>query len=255
MATISDASPSKDFIRRGVKRPSPLATTVFVCLRSLDVFLQYGILAQGLADPVLNLLHVSPVYSSAAPIVAFGLPLKPFILLCMAAGSTIKQIYWQTAITYEELPVSSALIVSAGNTVGNSINSILSVTAAATYFTPSLLSSTDNATCLSPLFILGTTTYVMGMALETISEQQRKNFKASPKNAGKAYTGGLWSFARHINYGGYILWRSGYIFAAGGWIAGAVVAGTAAYSCITKQIPLLDDYCSKRVCYLLNQDA
>ena len=50
-----------------------------------------------------------------------------------------------------------------------------------------------------------------GILLELVSELQRKRFKDDPANKGKPYAGGLFSLARSINYGGYTLWRGGYV--------------------------------------------
>ena len=76
---------------------------------------------------------------------------------------------------------------------------------------------------------------------------QRARFKKDSKNQGKPYTGGLWATSRHINYFGYMLWRSGYALAAGGWIFGGVIASFFAYDFITRTIPALEDYCEHRV--------
>jgi protein-S-isoprenylcysteine O-methyltransferase Ste14 len=230
-----------------VKRPSPLGSSIFVCLRSLDVFIQYRILAKGLANPLLNILHVSRISTNSAPIVVLGLPLQPLILLAMAAGSAIKHNYWQICVSEQEMPPSMGFAVGLFNMVNSTLNSIMSLTALSSYLLPSFVSSTDNSTTLPPLFILGTVSYTVGILLETISEVQRRNFKNDPKNEGKLYTGGLFSLARHINYGGYTVWRAGYALAAGGVIPGVLVAAFFGYDFISRGIPLLDRYCSERV--------
>lgn len=93
---------------------------------------------------------------------------------------------------------------------------------------------------------IGTAMYIVGISLETVSEVQRKRFKDKPENAGKAYTGGLFSLARHINYGGYTLWRGGYALAAGGPVWAALMTTFFAYDFVTRGVPVLDQYCSKR---------
>jgi steroid 5-alpha reductase family enzyme len=55
--------------------------------------------------------------------------------------------------------------------------------------------------------------FLFGSYLNTGSEIQRKRFKADPKNRGRLYTGGLFRFARHINYFGDTLWVSGWAIA------------------------------------------
>jgi len=235
---------SKEFISR-VKRPSPLGTSLFIGLRSLDPFLQYGIVGSGLAAPLLNAREVSTAHTSA-PLVALGLPLKPLIILVMAVGTTIKQVYWVAYLSNEEMPTENSIIISIFNTAFNSENSILSLTATANFFAPSFLTSSRNENGLSPLFILGSISYTIGLIIEAVSEIQRKRFKDDPKNQGKAYTGGLFGFARHINYGAYTVMRSGYALASGGWIWGSFVGIFFGVDFARRGVPLLDEYCTKR---------
>lgn len=237
--------PRDPIVQRGVYGFSPLGATVFVGLRTADIFLQYGILAKGLADPLLNLLNVSHV-PNFAPAVAFGLPFNYFLILTMAAGSTIKQIYYALVISREELTPRNAAAISILNTVFNSISSILSLTNAASTFMPSLLTTQDESGT-STLLIISSISYVVGLLLEAVSETQRKAFKDDPKNAGKPYTGGLFGLARHINYGGYSVWRTSYALASGGWIWGAIIGALFTYDFTNRAIPVLDEYCSKRV--------
>ena len=237
-------SNKRDNVSR-VKASSPLGTSLFVGLRQLDIFIQYGFLAKGLADPLLNLLSISP--TTTAPTVALGLPPQQLIILGMAAGTAIKQSYAACFIQQEEMRPGTAIIVAIFNTVFNSANTILSLTAAASYFTPSLLTRADNATGLSPLFIFGVAGYVLGLATEAIAEIQRRGFKADPKNAGKPYTGGLFGLARHINYGGYTIMRAAYALATGGWLWSAFVFSFFFHDFATRGVPVLDEYCSKRV--------
>jgi len=61
----------------------------------------------------------------------------------------------------------------------------------------------------SPWFVLGCGMVVMGTLLERIPELQRTLWKAKPENEGKCHKGGLFYFARHINYTGYAMWRLG----------------------------------------------
>ena len=44
---------------------------------------------------------------------------------------------------------------------------------------------------------------------------QRKRFKDKKHNEGKLHTTGLFSIAQHVNYTGYILWRSALGLATG----------------------------------------
>jgi len=237
-------SDKADLVQRGKYGSSPLNTSLFIGLRTADVFLQYGILATGLADPLLNVLNVSHT-PNFAPTVALGLPLEPLLILAMAAGSTLKQAYWAAYISKEELPARNSFIISTFNTIMNSVNSILSFTSAASAFTPSVLTATDDNGA-SILLILSSVSYFVGLALEAVAETQRKTFKDDPKNAGKLYTGGLFGLARHINYGGYTIWRASYALASGGWIWGSIMAAFFKFDFTQRAIPILDEYCTTR---------
>ena len=52
------------------------------------------------------------------------------------------------------------------------------------------------------LDVLGCAVFLVGTAVNIISEHQRYVFKAEARNAGKLFAKGLWRLARHINYGG-----------------------------------------------------
>ncbi|KAJ9640097.1 hypothetical protein H2201_007626 [Coniosporium apollinis] len=234
-----------DMIKRGSYNPTPLGKAVFVGLRALDPILQYGILARGLGSGLLQKLGLDvlpqglPTHTGT-PIDALGLSPYRLILLSMAVGSMLKQNYWLLAISAEEMPPSSAVLIAIFNTVANSLNTLGFICAATS------ASLNSGSTFPQVPLLVGSIMYAIGIAVELISEIQRSNFKKDPKNKGKAYTGGLWSWARHINYGGYSLWRGGFALAAAGWTWGAIVLGFFLYDFTNRAIPVLDDYCSKR---------
>jgi hypothetical protein len=74
--------------------------------------IKYSILAQGLADPIVDEFHLSTTFIGAAPIIALDLPLRILVVLAMAAGAAIKSIYWVSYISKEEMLVSNAVKVS-----------------------------------------------------------------------------------------------------------------------------------------------
>lgn len=234
-----------NIIKRGVKEPSPLGTGLFVGLRSLDPFLQYGILAKGVGTGLIEKLGLD-VLPQGPPVItntfidSLGLSPYRLILLAMATGSAIKQNYWLLAISHEAFPASAAASVSAFNTLFNSLNSF--------FFICSATSASVNGEYFpqTPLLV-GSALYTVGILTETVSEWQRKHFKDDPANKGKVYQGGLFSLARHINYGGYIFWRTGYALAAGGWTWGAFVAAFFSWDFATRGIPVLNSYCADRV--------
>ena len=73
---------------------------------------------------------------------------------------------------------------------------------------------------------VGLLLFFAGTALETVSEVQRKAFKDDARNAGRLYTGGLFSLSRHVNYFfdavayvGYVLLASNSWLGAAAWLA------------------------------------
>ncbi len=180
---------------------------------------------------------------------ALGLPLKPLILLAMATGTSIKQIYWVSYTAKEELNPTASIVVAFVNTILNSTNSILSLTAFAAAYNPAFLSA-ENKHGVSPLLILGTIGFIAGLGAEAISETQRKIFKDDEKNAGKPFTGGLFGLARHINYASYTLWRASYALVSGGWVWAALSGAFFTSDFLTRAIPVLDEYCVNRVGFL-----
>jgi len=97
-----------------------------------------------------------------------------------------------------------------------------------------------------PRIALGVALFVIGITVETVSEVQRRNFKRQSKNKGKVFKGGLFNLARHINYAGYTVWRTGFALTGGGWIWGATIFGFFAGDFSRRAIPALDSYCYER---------
>jgi protein-S-isoprenylcysteine O-methyltransferase Ste14 len=235
-----------DLIHRGVKKSNRLGTGLFVGLRALDPFFQYGLLSHSIGSTLLAKVGIQQLpmglgTNTGTLIDRLGLSPYRLILLGMATGSAMKQIYWILFTGEEEFPPSASIKVSVFNTIGNAINTILfgwAVTSA---------SLSSNETFPQTPLIVGSLLYSVGLLTEAVSETQRRNFKRDPKNKGKPFTGGLWQYARHINYTAYTFWRSGYALAAGGWAWGAFTAAIAFYSFDQRSIPILDGYCTKRV--------
>jgi protein-S-isoprenylcysteine O-methyltransferase Ste14 len=237
----------KDLIRRGVKRPSPVGTSLFVGLRILDAFVQHAILVRGLGSGLIYGLggetvpYGSPAFGIFAPL---GMSPYRLTLLLMSIGSALKQSFWAIYTAEEELPASSAVAVSIFNTVVNSLNSLV--------FTWSLTSTAHGEGFSDPGFppitlLVGAVLYTSGILIEATAEVQRRIFKSDPRNKGKVFSRKLFSLARHINYGGYTLWRSGYALASGGWIWGAIIGGFFFVDFTSRSIPTIDAYCQNRV--------
>lgn len=168
----------------------------------------------------------------------------------MATGSSIKQIFWLLRTSREEFTPSTAVSVSIYNTLVNSLASLLILaipTSASLYPTRVSIPFPYLGTLTLPLpMAIGTAMYISGISIETASEIHRKKFKDKPSNEGEICDTGLWAKARHVNYAGYTLWRTGYALAAGGWIAGAVVAAWHGWVFAKRSIGLMDDYMTSK---------
>jgi protein-S-isoprenylcysteine O-methyltransferase Ste14 len=240
----SDASKKKDLIARGDYTPTPLGKATFFILRGIEPVLQYSILAHGLGTSVLHRVGLRtlppglPTHTGISLIDGLGLSPYRLVLLGMTVGAAVKQNIWVTALSGEPMPVTGAIAVGVFNAVFNSLSTYAFLTTAT--------SASTEADFPQPALLIGGSLYVVGIMTELIAEVQRKRFKANPDNKGKAYTGGLWSFARHINYGGYTIWRAGYAMVGGGYTLGALVGAFFAWDFTQRAIPILSEYCEKR---------
>jgi protein-S-isoprenylcysteine O-methyltransferase Ste14 len=240
----SASSKAKDLIARGDYTPTPWGKTTFFLLRSIEPFLQYSILAHGLGTPLLHrfgLRTLPPGLPTNTGISLIdGLQLSPYrlVLFGMALGAAVKQNIWVTALSGEPMPVGGAVAVGAFNAVFNSLSSYA--------FLLRATSASLESSFPQPALLIGSAMYVVGIVTELVAEVQRKRFKADPANKGKAYTGGLWRFARHVNYGGYTLWRAGYAVAGGGYTMGAIVGAFFFWDFSQRAVPILNEYCEKR---------
>jgi len=240
----SAASKKKDLIARGDYTPTPAGKITFFVLRAIEPYLQYSILAHGLGTSLLHRigLHTLPAGLAANTGIGLidGLGLSPYrlVLFGMAVGAAVKQNIWVTALSGEPMPVGGAIAVGAFNAIFNTVSSVA--------FLARATSASTESDFPQPSLMIGGALYVVGIVTELVAEIQRKRFKSDPSNKGKAYTGGLWQFARHINYGGYTLWRAGFAIAGGGYTLGALVGAFFFWDFSQRAVPILNEYCEKR---------
>jgi protein-S-isoprenylcysteine O-methyltransferase Ste14 len=244
--SYDEVSRARDNIKRGIKEPNYIGTACFVGSRALDPFLQYGILANGVGSNLIQklggeVLPQGPALFTNTPLDSL-LGLSPYrsIIFGMSVASMLKQNIHCATMMSEQMPPQNGLAVGALNTFWNSLNSL--------FFVCAQTSASVNGEHFpqTPL-IVGSSLYVLGMALEFGSEIQRHMFKKDRKNKGKVYDGGLFGLSRHINYFGYTLWRTGYALAAGGWTWGAVTGSILAYDFNFRAIPVLQHYLEENV--------
>lgn len=102
------------------------------------------------------------------------------------------------------------------------------------------------------LTIIGLIVWIIGFAIEVISDQQKSAFKADSANAGRFISTGLWSWSRHPNYFGEItLWVGMALIALpslSGWSYVALISPLFVLALLTKisGIPLLERRGMKR---------
>ncbi|MBE3045919.1 DUF1295 domain-containing protein [Candidatus Bathyarchaeota archaeon] len=167
---------------------------------------------------------------------ALGSSLKQILTM----GSSLKQILTMLIVSEQDTPASSAVQISVFNSIVNSANTLLSVWAATSQLPAEGITK-------SPWVLAAAGLYLVGISTEFVSELQRTAFKRDPANKEKPYAGGLFSLARHINYGGYTIWRAEYASASGGWLSGLLVGAFFLHDFVTRGVPVLDQYLSKRV--------
>lgn len=227
------------------KGTSTINTTVWNILRLSDLPLQWWILKSGIASSLLLRLGATPApYVTTATVLGLG----PYhtVVLGLAVGSSLKQIYWKTFIGDTVMTLPFTFAIASYNTVLNVSNTMLAVWAV-TSQQPSDQSSLTAAFISAPwAFKTGLVLYSVGLFTEWWCEIQRKAFKQDPRNKGKPYAGGLFGLSRNINYGGYTLWRTGYSLICGGWVPGVLACTWLAGDFCARAIPSMNAYCEKR---------
>lgn len=217
-------------------------------LRALDLPLQYYILRSSLIPNMITRLGGSTI---PQPLAHSGglLGLTPYhtLIMGLATGSALKQIYWKLAICDTVMDSNFCVLVAVYNTLLNTLNTGLALWSLTSQQPPSQSSWSSFLTTASPTILAGLGIYSIGLFVEWWCEIQRRSFKSKPENKGKPYSGGLFGLARNINYGGYTLWRTGYSLISAGWIWGGLQAVWLAGDFCARAIPSLDAYCEKRV--------
>ena len=70
-----------------------------------------------------------------------------------------------------------------------------------------LTAVSNGVTEVESIFYLGLIVFLGGFTIEVIADNQKTKFRATPENANKFITTGLWSISRHPNYfGEVVLW-------------------------------------------------
>lgn len=232
-----------------VKKPSPVGKSIFVGLRAADVFWQYNLLYRGWGIRLIEKFGGYAVHSSQVLNPLTLSRLQPYyqLVTLLSLGSSIKQILHIVFVSEQAMDVGSGCTIALFNTIFNTVNTILSLWAMTSPVASRLDSTSLPNTLLSPLITTALAAYGIGIAVEGISEFQRKTFKQDPKNKGKPYGGGLFSLATNINYGAYTIWRAAYASICGGFVWGATTFAFFFRDFATRGVPVLDEYMAQRV--------
>ena len=212
-----------DWVDRSQKGSNPIPRFIFSVLRAVDPYLQYLIIFGGYGSLLIAKTGLVPV--PAGP--------KGTVLVAMAAACAAKQIIHMTWIFEEKIAPHWAVLFALYSTLCNGLASLSSL----------IYGPSEGLT--TPQYI-GITVFTVGILTEFISEVQRKRFKDDPANKGKNYSGGLFSLARHINYGGYTLGQAGLALTSGNYWLAALQFVFMTSDFTYRAVPALTQHCSAK---------
>ncbi|RWA03161.1 hypothetical protein EKO27_g11943 [Xylaria grammica] len=248
---MPDRKKKFDLIRRGEKKPTLSGTLTFVGLRLADIPLQHALLSRSptaagssLGVRILSSLAIWPPHPPRPQLAGASLgwmapladlPPTSLLLLLMAAGSAAKQIYWQVALSQESFPAPARgrERVQHGRELGQRA---------------AVPRAGDDVSALAPARLVPV---LVAGQLQPAAEHRRRHapraeFKSRSENKGKVCKEGLWSWARHVNYFGYALWRGGYCMVGCGWIGGLLMGLWQGWDLSQRAVAVIDEYCSGR---------
>jgi steroid 5-alpha reductase family enzyme len=210
----------RDFLDRSNKGSSVIYRLIFALIRSMDPYIQYLLLTTFWPRIVSKFGPTThPVDNGTI-----------FLFLLMTSVSAIKQIIYMCYIMETKIDLFIAVVAPTSATVFNSL-----ATLSCLYFSPSMMTQ-----------CVGISLFLVGISVELISELQRKRFKDNPANKGRNYMGGLFSLARHINYGSYAVWRSGLFLVSGNYYLAIVLFIVQIWDFTARAVPILDAHCGAK---------
>jgi len=257
------------------KGPSPLGTCLFIFLRLADVWFQYALIAHEVMPTLMSYLPIglhSPRSSCTSTTISLtslppggyvvthrladpssttlGLGLTDYhlTLVGLAFASALKQIIWILFISEQKMPPRFVLTICGFNTFLNTLNTFFALYSRTSGVIPQTFEFGGYLKQAVQYAVpMGQSLFAAGLAIELISEVQRKVWKGRPENKGKPFGGGLFRKATNINYGGYTLWRAGYACYAGklGW--GGLTGMLIGTDFVRRAIPSMDRYCEEKV--------
>ena len=205
----------------------PIGKLIFAVLRAVDPILQYWLISSGVGVMIVNFLGANQIQNIENHQSGFVMqPVQRLMVLC-ALVSAMKHIYWVLFVSEQKFDYGMATMIGTFNLVVNSINTLAS------------LYRLSYANEIGLEQIVGCLLFIVGIFIEFYSEEQRRSFKNNPANKGRLYTSGLFSAARHINFCGYLIWRSGAALSSGSVILFLLTVGYWIFYFKTQAIPKL----------------
>lgn len=230
--------PSSTDRARGTYTPTPLNTLLFIFLRFLNLPLQYYILTLPAASPTKNPIPSSPIFPNPPSTNLIRLPYFPPVtphqlaILSCCLLTALKHSLWIAHLRHETITLPLVIFGALGNTLYNALDSWV--------FT---LSYTDaNPFFSSAQLWAGVAIHHAAVLAEVHAEMGRKRFKDGKGSKGKLYAGGLFGYARNLNYTCNIVFGFGHGMAAGGWPMGLFMGGLYVGNFVWNAIPPLEGY-------------
>ncbi|KAJ7607389.1 hypothetical protein FB45DRAFT_846898 [Roridomyces roridus] len=217
-------------------QPSYAGSVVFIFGRLADAPLQYLFFSKEWADAVLNALGLR---GSNTNVLVRGGSLAPIptALIATYAIGGLRHTYHTLFTASFNFPPSAAIPVALLNCILDTINTLFAVNA---------LVSSPNLVNFGWKQYTGLGLFVLGIAMEIISEEGRKRFKRDRRNEGKVVDTRLWSFVRHPNYLGYTLWRAGISLTTGSLTATALLTSFQVWVFYTQSVPELAGWMARK---------
>ena len=222
----SEIPPTDNVSQRGKSTkeyPSYLGRTVFAGMRLLDPVLQYSLISYGYGNAISKIFGLKAIHTTLT---------KPLgLLVGLTTVAALRHVLWASYIVAVPVSAGEGVAIGIFNLLVDSINTLIALRVPGTQ--------------LKLVHYLATGLYALGAWIETWSELQRKWFKDKSSHQGHIHTGGLFSLARHINYGGYTIWRGAAGIATGS-IWGIWTGLFFSYDFAYRGVPALDNYMSKK---------
>ncbi|TVQ23687.1 MAG: DUF1295 domain-containing protein [Spirochaetaceae bacterium] len=213
-------------------------------VKSLYVHVRYSITD---TDPYRIAGMNASQFTRATPHVIIWLAVQTFVVVALGVllgGESLRSVVMTASLAIIALRMAVTVLMLLPRPMPASEAFVVGLWLLIIYITFGLL-SLRNPEPFGVWGWIGLALFIEGSFINTVSEFQRLRFKRKPENRGKLYTGGLFSFAMHINYTGDIELAIGAALIAGHWLAGLIPVAMAALF-VFVHIPRLDAHLAQK---------